>query len=91
MHKAVEHSWLPALAHFKPEMIFVSAGFDAHASDEMSDLVFSDADYRWLTELILDVAKTYADGRLVSVLEGGYDLHSLARCAAAHVKILAGL
>jgi acetoin utilization deacetylase AcuC-like enzyme len=57
----------------------------------MSDLVFSDADYRWLTELILDVAKTYADGRLVSVLEGGYDLHSLARCAAAHVKILAGL
>jgi len=91
MQKAVEETWLPALAGFSPEMIFVSAGFDAHASDEMSDLVFSDADFRWLTELTVGVAANYAGGRLVSVLEGGYDLHSLARCAATHVKILAGL
>jgi acetoin utilization deacetylase AcuC-like enzyme len=91
MRKAVEATWLPALAGFNPEMIFVSAGFDAHASDEMSGLAFSDADYRWLTELTLDVAARYAQGRLVSVLEGGYDLPSLARCAAAHVKLLAGL
>jgi acetoin utilization deacetylase AcuC-like enzyme len=91
MRNAVESTWLPALAGFKPEMIFVSAGFDAHASDEMSDLVFSDSDFRWLSELTRSVAETYAGGRLVSVLEGGYDLDSLARCAAAHVKILANL
>jgi acetoin utilization deacetylase AcuC-like enzyme len=91
MRKPVEQTWLPALADFRPEMVFVSAGFDAHASDEMSDLVFSDADYRWLTELIFGVAAAHAGGRIVSVLEGGYDLHSLARCAATHVKILAGL
>jgi acetoin utilization deacetylase AcuC-like enzyme len=91
MRKPVEQTWLPALADFRPDMIFVSAGFDAHASDEMSDLVFSDADFRWLTKLTLDVAATYAGGRLVSVLEGGYDLHSLARCAATHVKLMARL
>jgi acetoin utilization deacetylase AcuC-like enzyme len=91
MRNAVENKWLPALAGFSPQMIFVSAGFDAHVSDEMSDLVFSDSDFRWLSELTLSVATTHAGGRLVSVLEGGYDLDSLARCAAAHVKTLARL
>ncbi len=91
MRGAVEETWLPALEGFRPEMIFVSAGFDAHVCDEISDLVFSDSDFRWLSELTLSIAATYAGGHLVSTLEGGYDLDSLARCAAAHVRILAGL
>lgn len=91
MRKSVEETWLPALGEFKPEMIFVSAGFDAHACDDMSGLMFSDADFRWLSELTLDVAERHAGGRLVSMLEGGYDLESLARCAADHVRVLAGL
>lgn len=91
MRGAVKETWLPALTAFKPEMIFVSAGFDAHASDDMSDLLFSDSDYGWLSELTVSVADSYAAGRLVSMLEGGYDLDSLARCAAAHVRTLAGL
>jgi len=91
MRAAVEKTWLPALDEFRPEMIFVSAGFDAHLQDEISDLHWSDADYQWVTQRCLDVAEKHSDGRLVSVLEGGYDLDSLARCAAAHVKQLANL
>ena len=91
MRKAVEKHWLPALEAFRPELVMVSAGFDAHLQDEISDLHFSDADFQWLTQMCLDVAETHAGGRLVSVLEGGYDLDSLARCAAAHVKQLANL
>lgn len=91
MRRAVEETWLPALAGFKPQMIFVSAGFDAHASDEISDLVFSDGDFAWLAQLTVSVAAAYAEGRLVAVLEGGYDLDSLARCASAYIRTLAGL
>ena len=91
MRQAVEKHWLPALHAFRPEMVFVSAGFDAHLQDEISDLHFSDADFQWLTQMCLDVAESHAGGRLVSVLEGGYDLDSLARCAAAHVKQLSNL
>ena len=91
MRQAVEAAWLPALENFRPEMIFVSAGFDAHAHDEMSGLMFSDADYEWLSSLVISIAGKYAQGRLVSSLEGGYDLDSLGRCAAAHVKKLSGL
>jgi len=91
MRNAVNERWLPALRNFKPEMIFVSAGFDAHVHDEISDLRFSDADFLWLSEFAMSAAETHSSRRLVSVLEGGYELHSLARCAAAHVRILAGL
>jgi len=91
MRAAVESTWLPALDAFRPEMIFVSAGFDAHLQDEMSDVHFSDADFNWLTEKCLDAARTHAGGRLVSALEGGYDLDSLARCTASHIKQLAAL
>ena len=91
MRTAVEQAWLPAMQAFRPQMVFVSAGFDAHAHDEMSDLMFSDDDYKRLTRLVLSVAADYAEGRLVSLLEGGYDMDSLARCAAAHVKELSGL
>jgi len=91
MRGAVTESWLPALHKFRPEMIFVSAGFDAHVADDISDLRFSDADFLWLAEWVMSAAETHSAGRLVSVLEGGYELHSLARCAAAHIRTLAGL
>ncbi len=86
----VEH-WLPALREFRPEMIFVSAGFDAHRDDDMSSVRLSDADFRWVTEKIVEIAAATASGRIVSMLEGGYELNSLARCVEAHVRILMGL
>jgi acetoin utilization deacetylase AcuC-like enzyme len=86
----VEH-WLPALENFGPEMIFVSAGFDAHVDDDMSNVSLTDADFRWVTERIVDVAAKSASGRIVSALEGGYELASLARCVEQHVRILMGL
>lgn len=89
--KAVEDDWLPALHSFKPELVLVSAGFDAHREDPMAELCLEDEDYYWVTRLALDIAALYADNRLVSVLEGGYDLDSLGRSAAAHVKALLGL
>ena len=85
---AVENHWLPALDSFAPEMIFVSAGFDAHQDDDTSGVSLSDADYRWVSEQIVAAAAGPAAGRIVSVLEGGYELHSLGRCAAAHVRVL---
>lgn len=91
MRKSIEKSWMPAVQAFKPQFIFVSAGFDAHSQDDMSDLAFSDADFQWFTDLVLTAAREQCSGRLVSVLEGGYDLESLARCVAAHVKTLSRL
>jgi acetoin utilization deacetylase AcuC-like enzyme len=88
---AVEDHWLPALDSFAPEMIFVSAGFDAHQDDDTSGVSLSDADYRWVSEQIMAAATGPASGRIVSVLEGGYELHSLGRCVAAHVRLLMGL
>ncbi len=88
---AVETHWLPALADFKPQMLFVSAGFDAHREDELAMLNLVEADYAWVTEKLLAVASLYADGRMVSMLEGGYALSALGRSAAVHVKALAGL
>jgi acetoin utilization deacetylase AcuC-like enzyme len=89
--EAVNVHWLPALEHFKPQMVFVSAGFDAHADDEMSGVSLLESDYRWVTELILDVAQRYAQDRIVSVLEGGYEHHALARSVEAHIRVLMGL
>jgi acetoin utilization deacetylase AcuC-like enzyme len=88
---AVEQHWLPALAAFKPEMLLVSAGFDAHREDDMAMLKLVDADYVWVTERIKEAAGRFASGRIVSTLEGGYALHALGRCAAAHLKVLGGL
>ncbi|HEY7744166.1 MAG TPA: histone deacetylase family protein [Burkholderiales bacterium] len=88
---AVERHWLPALAGFGPEMLFVSAGFDAHREDDMALLKFTEADYAWVTERIKEVAERSAGGRIVSVLEGGYALHALGRSVAAHLKVLADL
>ena len=88
--KALERDWLPALEAARPELVLVSAGFDAHRDDPLGDLLLTEADFAWATRLIVDAAEQYADGRVVSVLEGGYDLAALARCAEAHVIALGG-
>ena len=79
---------LPALRAFQPDMILISAGFDAHAADPLANLRFTDADYGWATKGLLDVADQCCSGRLVSTLEGGYDLEALASSASAHVEAL---
>lgn len=86
---AVEQHWLPALERFKPEMIFISAGFDAHRDDDMAMLKLVEADYAWVTQQLKAVADKYAKGRIVSLLEGGYELHALGRSVAVHLKTLA--
>jgi len=88
---AVEQYWLPALEAFKPEMLFVSAGFDAHRDDDMAMLNLVEADYAWVTGKIKAVADHFAQGRIVSVLEGGYELHALGRSVMTHLKVMAGL
>jgi acetoin utilization deacetylase AcuC-like enzyme len=85
---AVERDWLPALETFKPEMLFISAGFDAHRDDDMAMLNLVEADYAWVTGKIRAVADRHAGGRIVSVLEGGYELHALGRSVVAHLKAL---
>lgn len=89
--EAVVTHWLPALERFEPEMVFISAGFDAHRDDDMAMLQLGDADYVWVTQQMKTLADRYARGRIVSLLEGGYELHALGRCVAAHVKVLSGL
>lgn len=81
--------WLPALNAFRPQMIFISAGFDAHREDDMGGMGLVEADYAWLTEKMVEVARRHAGGRIVSCLEGGYNLSALGRSVVAHVKALA--
>lgn len=88
---AVTSHWLPAIRDFQPEMIFISAGFDAHRDDDMSSVSLTDGDYVWVTEQIVDLANAFAGGRMVSVLEGGYELKSLARCVDKHLRALMGM
>ena len=88
---AIFDKWLPALERFKPEMIFVSAGFDAHQDDDMSHVSLTDGDFRWVAEQIVKVAGRHASNRVISVLEGGYEVHSLARCVETHIRVLMGL
>lgn len=87
--RLTEH-WLPALHKFKPEMIFISAGFDAHIEDDMSQVCLTEADYRWITDELKLIAEEYSDGRIVSVLEGGYSLSALGRSVVAHINGLIG-
>ncbi len=88
---AVTKHWLPALDVFKPELVLFSAGFDAHAEDDLAMLRFTDGDYAWVTDQVKAVAERYAQGRMVSVLEGGYALGALGRSVVQHVRVLAGL
>lgn len=87
----VSDVWLPRLREFAPEMIFISAGFDAHHEDEMGNLRLTEKDYAWVTDELRKVAAVSARGRIVSMLEGGYSLSSLARSVTAHLRSLAEL
>ena len=84
----MEREILPALDAFAPELVMISAGFDAHADDPLANLNFTEDDFVWATEKLCDVADRHANGRVVSTLEGGYDLQALAASTAAHVKVL---
>jgi len=86
--RAVTERWLPALDAFRPQLLLVSAGFDAHAADDMARLRLGAADYGWVTDVACEVATRHADGRVVSTLEGGYDLPALAASAATHIERL---
>ncbi len=88
--QAVEQHWLPRLAEFAPEMILVSAGFDGHQADYMAQLNLVDADYAWVTRRLCEQADASAGGRILSSLEGGYELHALARSVEAHIKAFFG-
>ena len=89
--QVVADLWLPRLRAFAPQMILVSAGFDAHGEDDLGSMRLSEKDFAWVTEQLLLVADTSARGRVVSMLEGGYVLSALARSVAAHLKALAGI
>ncbi len=91
VRKLVLDHWLPALHAFKPEMIFISAGFDAHREDDLGEMALVEADYAWITREVMAVARQYAQGRIVSCLEGGYNLSALGRSVVAHIKVLAEL
>ncbi|HSG77178.1 MAG TPA: histone deacetylase family protein [Burkholderiales bacterium] len=88
---AVSEAWLPALEGFRPQLVIFSAGFDAHADDDMAMLSFTDQDYAWVTQQVKAVADRHAGGRIVSALEGGYALSALGRSVVQHLRVLAGL
>ena len=85
----VQKTWLPKLKKFRPEMIFICAGFDGHKDDPMSQLNFTEEDFIWITERLIEISYLYAKGRIVSVLEGGYELKSLSKSVLCHIKTMA--
>ncbi|MDD5175797.1 MAG: histone deacetylase family protein [Sterolibacterium sp.] len=89
--QVVSDIWLPRLYAFAPQLIYISAGFDAHYEDDMASLGLVESDYSWVTQQIMEVAASSAQGRIVSMLEGGYALSAMARSVAAHIKVLADL
>jgi acetoin utilization deacetylase AcuC-like enzyme len=89
IRELIEANWLPRLDAFRPQMVFISAGFDAHREDDLGQLGLVEADYDWITRRLVAVAKRHAGGRIVSCLEGGYALSALARSVAAHLRALA--
>jgi acetoin utilization deacetylase AcuC-like enzyme len=91
IRELVDMSWIPRLEAHKPQMIFISAGFDAHREDDMGQLGLVEQDYAWMTMRIKEVAERHAKGRIVSCLEGGYALSALGRSVEAHVRELAGV
>ncbi len=91
VRELVTTQWLPRLEAYRPEMIFISAGFDAHRDDDLGQMGLLESDFAWMTERIKTVADRHAQGRIVSCLEGGYNLDALARSVEAHVRVLADL
>ncbi|MES2424565.1 MAG: histone deacetylase family protein [Pseudomonadota bacterium] len=89
VREMIEASWIPRLDAFQPEMIFISAGFDAHREDDLGQMGLTEQDYGWITRQIKDVALRHARGRIVSSLEGGYNLSALGRSVEAHLRVLA--
>jgi acetoin utilization deacetylase AcuC-like enzyme len=85
---AFETRILPRLAEFRPELVIISAGFDAHMRDPLANINLAEADFVWATQKLMDLADTCAGGRVVSLLEGGYDLQALGNSVAAHVATL---
>jgi acetoin utilization deacetylase AcuC-like enzyme len=85
---AVSERILPALDAFRPDLLLISAGFDAHRDDPLAELLLDESDYQWITERLVEIAYRHAGGRIVSTLEGGYDLRALGASAAAHVRVL---
>jgi acetoin utilization deacetylase AcuC-like enzyme len=91
VRELIEACWMPRLEEFKPQMIFVSAGFDAHRDDDLGQLRLNEHDFGWITSRVVDVARRHAKGRIVSMLEGGYNLDALARSVEEHLRVLAEL
>ncbi len=89
LRQTLEAMWWPRLDDFRPQMVFISAGFDAHREDDLGQLGLVEADYEWMTRRLVEVAGRHAGGRIVSCLEGGYALSALARSVATHVRVLA--
>ena len=89
IRELVEAMWVPRLEAHRPEMIFISAGFDAHREDDMGQLGLVEQDYAWITQRIKDIAERFSKGRIVSCLEGGYSLSALGRSVEAHLRVLA--
>jgi acetoin utilization deacetylase AcuC-like enzyme len=89
VREIIEMMWFPRLEAFRPQMLFISAGFDAHREDELGQLGLTEADYEWITRRLKMLADHHANGRIVSCLEGGYSLSALARSVAAHLRVLA--
>ena len=91
IRELIEQAWMPRLEEFKPEMIFISAGFDAHREDDLGQMGLTEQDYTWITSRIKDIARKHGRGRIVSALEGGYNLGALGRSVEAHIRVLADL
>ena len=89
VRQTIETMWMPRLEEFAPQMIFISAGFDAHREDDLGQMGLVEADYAWITQRVKALADRHAQGRIVSCLEGGYHLGALARSVAAHLRVLA--
>src|SRR5665811_1251771 len=89
IRELIESAWMPRLEDFRPEMIFISAGFDSHREDDMGQLGLVEQDYIWITHRLKDVARRHGKGRIVSCLEGGYALGALGRSVEGHIRVLA--
>jgi acetoin utilization deacetylase AcuC-like enzyme len=91
IRELIDLMWMPRLEEFRPEMIFISAGFDAHRDDDLGQMNLTEQDFAWITARIKQVADRHAKGRIVSALEGGYHLGALGRSVEAHIRVLADL
>ncbi len=89
VREMIDVMWMPRLEAFAPQMLFISAGFDAHREDELAQLGLVEADYEWITRRVMGLAQRHCQGRIVSCLEGGYALSALARSVVAHLRVLA--